>query len=236
LPAGVPRDRNARRQAALRAINQVDPQKAARPVRSLDDFYQKAFGLMTSKKAQEAFQIERESARTRETYGMTSIGQCCLLGRRLVESGCRFVSIENGHWDTHRKNTYSLRELLCPSFDQAIPALLNDLEQRGMLDSTLVVVTTEFGRTPQINQLAGRDHWPNAFSVLLAGAGAKVGQVIGATDKRAAEVSDRPITPQDLTATILRVLGIDHSTVLHTPIGRPVPLVDGGKPVWEVLG
>ncbi|MDP6443821.1 MAG: DUF1501 domain-containing protein, partial [Pirellulaceae bacterium] len=212
LPAGVPRDRNARRQAALRAINQVDPQKAARPVRSLDDFYQKAFGLMTSKKAQEAFQIERESARTRETYGMTSIGQCCLLGRRLVESGCRFVSIENGHWDTHRKNTYSLRELLCPSFDQAIPALLNDLEQRGMLDSTLVVVTTEFGRTPQINQLAGRDHWPNAFSVLLAGAGAKVGQVIGATDKRAAEVSDRPITPQDLTATILRVLGIDHST------------------------
>jgi uncharacterized protein (DUF1501 family) len=165
---------------------------------------------------------------------MTSIGQCCLLARRMVEAGCRFVSIENGHWDTHRKNTWSLRELLCPSFDQAVPALLNDLDQRGLLDSTLVVVTTEFGRTPRINALAGRDHWPNAFSVVMAGAGIKGGQVVGATDKHGASVADRPISPEDLTATILHKLGIDPATVLKTPIGRPVQLADGGKVISEL--
>ena len=190
---------------------------------------------MTSRAAKEAFEISREPDEIRDEYGMTSIGQCCLLARRMVEAGCRFVSIENGHWDTHRKNTWSLRELLCPSFDQALPALLNDLDRRGLLESTLVVVTTEFGRTPRINQLAGRDHWPNAFSILMAGGGVKVGQVIGATDKQAASVADRPITPEDMCATILRVLGIDHTKLLHTPLGRPVPLVDGGKVISELV-
>jgi uncharacterized protein (DUF1501 family) len=128
-----------------------------------------------------------------------------------------------------------LRELLCPAFDQAIPALLNDLQQRGLLDSTLVVVTTEFGRTPRINALLGRDHWPNAFSILMAGAGLKVGQVIGATDKHAASVVDRPMSPEDMSATILRVLGIDHETIVHTPLGRPIPMVDGGKPIGELF-
>ena len=128
---------------------------------------------MTSQKAKEAFDIHREPDSLRQQYGMTSIGQCSLLARRLVEAGCRFVSIENGHWDTHRKNTYSLRELLCPAFDQAIPALIDDLSHRSMLDETLVVITTEFGRTPRINQLAGRDHWPNAFSIVMAGGGVR---------------------------------------------------------------
>lgn len=236
LPVGVDEVRSRRRQAALRRINafpqQVD--QVAEQVRSLDAFYEKAYGLMTSQAAKEAFEIAREPETVREEYGMTSVGQCCLLARRMVEAGCRFVSIENGHWDTHRKNTWSLRELLCPSFDQAIPALLNDLDGRGLLDSTLVVITTEFGRTPRINPLAGRDHWPNAFSVVMAGGGIKGGQIVGATDKQGAAVADRPITPEDLTATILHKLGINPATVLKTPLGRPVPLAAGGKVISEL--
>lgn len=237
LPAGVTDDRNSRRQAALRAVNRLESQaqQAESPVQDLDRFYEKAYGLMTSRQAKEAFEIHRESDRTRAAYGMTSIGQCCLLARRMVEAGCRFVSIENGHWDTHRENTWSLREVLCPAFDQAVPALLNDLSDRGLLDDTLVVVTTEFGRTPKINTLAGRDHWPNAFSICMAGAGLKTAQVVGATDRQGAAVTDRPITPQDMAATILHVLGIDYGKVMHTPLGRPVPVVDGGRPIAELF-
>ena len=237
LPTSVATRRGLLRQLALEEVNRFeqDIERVGKQVRSLDTFYQKAYNMMTSTAAREAFDIGREPAATRENYGMTSIGQCCLLGRRLVEAGCRFVAIENGHWDTHRKNTYSLRDLLCPSFDQAIPALLNDLEDRGMLDKTLVVITTEFGRTPQINELAGRDHWPNAFSIAMAGGGVRGGVVVGATDKRAAEVADRPITPQDMCATVLDRLGIDYTKVLHTPLGRPVPMVDDGHPVREIF-
>jgi uncharacterized protein (DUF1501 family) len=237
LPEGVASERSVRRQQALRAVNRFerDVERVSKNVQAADIFQEKAYNLMTSQRAKEAFDITRENDATRQAYGMTSLGQCCLLGRRLVEAGCRFVSIENGHWDTHRKNTWSLRELLVPSFDQALPALLGDLSQRGLLDSTLVVVTTEFGRTPRINQMAGRDHWPSAFSILMAGAGIQGGRVVGATDKQGAYVSDRPITPEDMAATVLSRLGIDPGTILHTPLGRPVPLADGGKPVSELL-
>jgi hypothetical protein len=237
LPEEVTSERSQRRQSALRRINDFEKKvgEASKQVQSLDTFYEKAYRLMISPEAKEAFDIHREPAALREKYGNTSIGQCCLLARRLVEAGCRFVTIENGHWDTHRKNTESLRELLVPSFDRALPALLTDLAQRGLLDSTLVVVSTEFGRTPRINQLAGRDHWPGAFSVCLAGAGLKTGQAVGATDQHAAYVTDRPAHPADLAATILSVLGIDPQTTLHTPLGRPVPLVNGGKVIHEVL-
>lgn len=237
LPERVNDSRSRRRQSALREINRLEQQAehASKDVRSLDAFYEKAYNLMTSNAAKQAFDISREPESLRLEYGMTSIGQCCLLSRRLVEAGCRFVSIENGHWDTHRKNTQSLRELLVPAFDQALPALLNDLSNRGLLDDTLVVVTTEFGRTPRINQLAGRDHWPNAFSILMAGAGVKPGQVIGATDKQAAYVTDRPITPEDMTATLLHVLGIDHKSIVHTPIGRPIELAGDGRVVHELF-
>ncbi|MBI83901.1 MAG: hypothetical protein CMJ45_03015 [Planctomyces sp.] len=237
LPTSMTSERSVRRQLALREINRFSRrvEEVSRSARSLDAFYQKAYGLMTSQKAKEAFEVDRESEAMRQRYGMTSVGQCALLGRRLVEAGCRFVSIENGHWDTHRKNSWSLREVLCPSFDQGVSALIEDLSDRGMLEKTLVVVTTEFGRTPQINDLDGRDHWPGAFSVVMAGAGIQGGQVIGATDKQAATVTDRPITPQDLAATILSVLGIDHKTVLYTPVGRPVPLVGDGTPVNDLF-
>lgn len=237
LPTSVTTQRHVRRQTALREINRLEQntERISRQVASIDTFYQKAYSLMTSQQAKEAFDIGREPDAVRAKYGMSSIGQCSLLARRLVEAGCRFVSIENGHWDTHRKNTWSLRDVLCPPFDQGVTALITDLEDRGMLDSTLVVVTTEFGRTPRINDLAGRDHWPNAFSVVMAGAGLNVGQVIGATDAQAGSVTDIPVTPQDLTATILKVLGIDYEHVLHTPLGRPVPLVDGGRPVKQLF-
>ena len=237
LPTGVVSKRGELRQQALREINQFErrAEQVGKQVRSLDTFYEKAFNLMSSPAARRAFDIHKESAKVREAYGMTSIGQCSLLARRMVEAGCRFVAVENGHWDTHRKNTYSLRELLCPAFDQAIPALLNDLHDRGMLEKTMVVVTTEFGRTPRINQLAGRDHWPNAFSIVMAGGGIQGGQVVGATDKQAAEVTDRPITPEDMVATVLHGLGIDHERVMHTPLGRPVHIADGGNIVNELF-
>lgn len=237
LPTSVATRRGLLRRLALQEVNRFeqDVERVGKQIRSLDTFYQKAYNMMTSTAAREAFDIGQEPDSVRETYGMTSIGQCCLLGRRMVEAGCRFVAIENGHWDTHRKNTYSLRDLLCPSFDQAIPALLNDLEDRGMLEKTLVVVTTEFGRTPKINDLAGRDHWPNAFSIVMAGGGVRGGIVVGATDKQAAEVVDRPITPQDMCATVLDRLGIDYTRVLHTPLGRPVAMVDDGHPVREIF-
>ena len=237
LPTDVVAQRGQLRQQALQQINQFeqDAERVGRQVRALDTFYKKAYNLMGSQEARQAFEIQQEPAALREAYGMTSIGQCSLLARRMVEAGCRFVAVENGHWDTHRKNTYSLRDLLCPAFDQAIPALLNDLHDRGMLEKTLVVVTTEFGRTPRINQLAGRDHWPNAFSILMAGGGVRGGQVIGTTDQQAAEVTDRPIKPEDMVATVLYGLGIDHKKVLHTPLGRPVPIADGGQVVRELF-
>ncbi len=237
LPAGVTASRSRRRQAALAEINRFQQrvEQVSQQVRSLDTFYQKAYGLMTSRKAKDAFDIQREKQSVREAYGMTSVGQCLLMARRLVEADCRFVSVEYGHWDTHRKNTMSLRELLVPAFDQALPALLTDLQQRGLLDSTLVIVSTEFGRTPRINPLGGRDHWPGAFSVCVAGGGLKVGQVVGATDHQAGYVADRPLKPEDLGATMFQALGIDPKITIHTPLGRPIEVGHGGKPIAELL-
>ena len=237
LPEGITDDRSLRRQTALRAINHVEKRVDAfsSQERSLDIYYEKAYQLMTSSAAKQAFEIDREKPATRDAYGMTSLGQCCLLARRLVESGCRFVSIENGHWDTHRKNSESLRDLLVPPVDQGVSALLNDLDDRGRLDSTLVVLTTEFGRSPRINEMAGRDHWPQAFSIVMAGGGLKRGLTIGATDKQAASVIDRPITPSDMAATLLTALGINPDVTLHTPLGRPVQLAGGGRAVHELF-
>ncbi len=237
LPEGIVQDRAVRRRDALRELNRFERgvESASRDVRALDTFYDKAYRLMTSNQAKEAFDLRRERAALRANYGMTSLGQCCLLSRRLVEAGCRFVSIENGHWDTHRENTKSLRDLLVPSLDRALSALVTDLRERGLLDSTLVVLTTEFGRTPRINTMAGRDHWPQAFSIVLAGGGIKRGVVVGATDRTGASVTDRPITPPDMAATLLHALGIDPATPLHTPLGRPVELASGGRPVLELF-
>jgi uncharacterized protein (DUF1501 family) len=237
LPPNETAARNRRRLAALDAVNQFRDggKDASKDELAVATFYRKALALMTSREAKEAFDIRREKESTRAAYGTTSVGQCCLLARRLVEAGCRFVTIENGHWDTHRDNSRSLRDLLVPGLDRALFALLTDLHDRSMLDNTLVVVSTEFGRTPRINTLAGRDHWPNAFSIVLAGGGIQGGRVVGATDKIGATVTDRPVTPGDMTATVLKTLGIDPAAVVHTPLGRPVELANGGKPVLELF-
>jgi hypothetical protein len=228
-PESISDERNRRRLAALRDVNGLEgkPLDVPADVQAIDTFYRKAHGLITSPRAKAAFDIRSEKDSVRERYGMTSLGQCCLLARRLVEADCRFVTIENGHWDTHRDNGGSLRDLLVPSLDRALPALLTDLKERGLLDSTLVVLSTEFGRTPRINSMFGRDHWPNAFSIVLAGGGVKGGRVIGATDKSGAYVTDRPTTPGDMVATVLQALGIDPGMVVQTPLGRPV---ERGRP------
>ena len=237
LPEGVTSDRSQRRRDALSELNRFERsvETRSRDERALDSFYERSYRLMTSARAREAFDLRREQSTLRERYGMNSMGQCCLLGRRLVEAGCRFVSIENGHWDTHRENTRSLRDLLVPSLDRALATLVTDLDQRGMLDSTLVVLTTEFGRTPRINSMAGRDHWPQAFSIVMAGGGVRRGVVLGATDRIGASVTDRPITPGDMAATILHALGIDAQATVHTPLGRPVELASGGRAVMELF-
>jgi hypothetical protein len=238
LPEGVGSDRAQRRRDALSALNRFEAtvENLSRDERALDSFYERSYRLMTSARAREAFDLRREPNRLRDDYGMTSLGQCCLLARRLVGAGCRFVSIETGHWDTHRENTRSLRDVLAPGLDRAFATLVSDLDRRGMLDSTLVVLTTEFGRTPRINSMAGRDHWPQAFSIVMAGGGVRPGIVIGATDRIGGAVTDRPITPGDMAATVLYGLGIDPTTTLHTPLGRPVELASGGRPVLDLFG
>mgnify|MGYP003321707916 CR=1 FL=1 len=203
--------------------------------------YEMAYRMQSS--APELMDLTEETEETLKLYGVQdtakpSFGRNCLLARRLVERGCRFVQLYHTDWDHHGNPGTNLGEPLderCRETDTPAAALIKDLKQRGMLDDTLVVITTEFGRTPRINELAGRDHWPNAFSIVMAGGGVQGGQVIGKTDKQAAEVADRPITPEDMVATILYGLGIDHKKTLHTPLGRPVPIADGGKVVTELF-
>ncbi|MFN0172357.1 MAG: DUF1501 domain-containing protein [Bryobacteraceae bacterium] len=201
-------------------------------LRDLDNAYDRAATLMTSEKARMAFEVFSEPGKMRDFYGRTPTGQGCLLARRLVEAGARFVQIHTGMnvWDTHVNNFNMLKNDLLPQFDQAFAALVTDLEQRGMLDSTLVIATGEFGRTPKINASAGRDHWPKVWSTVMAGAGIPGGAVYGSSDANAAEVKDKPVTVEDYTATIYQRLGIDFTREYHTSIGRPVRL-SGGQPV-----
>ncbi len=198
----------------------------------MDQFYQKAFDLIASPAAKKAFDIGQEPQRLRDTYGRTDVGQGALMARRLVEAGVRLVSVFHNGYDTHTNNDESHRRIV-PEFDQAFAALLEDLDQRGMLETTLVLVIGDFGRTPKINFSGGRDHWPGAFSVALAGAGVRGGQVIGKTDARAFGPVDRPVTIEDLGATVYKLLGIDaHKTYLSE--GRPIAINKDGKPVKEI--
>ena len=197
-------------------------------------YYEKAFSLITSPAARSAFDINSEKPEVRERYGLTSLGQCSLLARRLVASGCRFVGIEHGSWDTHVDNFTSLDSALAPHADKAFSALISDLEEHGLLYDTLVIMMGEMGRTPRINNNAGRDHWSQAQSVLVAGGGTKPG-IIGATDKQAAAPTTTPIGIQDLLRTVLFLMGIDSRKIYNTPLGRPVPLVNGGHIIKELV-
>ncbi len=201
----------------------------------MSTYYRKAHELVNSPAAKEAFDIGAEPESMRARYGYTSLGQCSLLARRLVEAGCRFVGIDHGSWDTHFDCFPSQEKDLFPHADRAFSALVSDLDQRGLLDSTLVVMMGEMGRTPRINGRAGRDHWSQAQSVLFAGAGIKRGTVVGATDKQAAFPTGEPVGVEDLLRTMMYLVGIDSSKIYYTPLGRPVPIVNGGEVVTRLL-
>ena len=204
-----------------------------------------AFRMVTSPEAASAFRLEQESAETRQRYGSKTVGQSCLLARRLVERGVRFVTVNHQGWDTHDNLYTRLKEGytgakigvgLIPSLDLALSALIDDLRDRRLLDETLIVVMGEFGRTPKINTAGGRDHWPRVFSVALAGGGVRGGQVIGASDATGESPADRPVTPADLVCTIYTLLGLDPASQLQTESGRPVRLVaDDAHMIQELL-
>lgn len=229
LAPGVNGKRLDDRRSILAAIDKVAATPAADRRGVMNTYYEKAYQMITAPDARKAFDITAEDDKTRERYGYTSLGQCALLARRLVEAGSRFIGIDNGSWDTHFSQFPSLKEDLIPAADKAFSALVTDLEQRGLLDSTLVIMMGEMGRQPKINNRAGRDHWSMTQSVLWAGGGVKPGQVIGATDARCAYPTTEPYGVEDILCTILRQLGIDTTKVYYTPLGRPVPIVNGGR-------
>jgi hypothetical protein len=239
LPIEVPLERVSSRRAlrtGLAAYSQLNESIAA--VRGLDSYQQKALSLLTSTRTKRAFDIQAEDPRLRDRYGRTPYGQSVLMARRLVEAGVRFVTVFyspgiNG-WDTHSDNFKTLRDELLPNTDQTLPTLIEDLDSRGLLDDTLVVWTGEMGRSPRINKAAGREHWPQCYTLLMAGGGMKRGFVYGATDTTAAAPKDNPCTPDDISATMFYCMGIDPATELRTHINQPVP-VSRGKPIMPLL-
>lgn len=207
-------------------------------VRSIEGDYLRAFDVLTSPAVRGAFALADESPSLRSAYGSTPFGQGCLLARRLVERGVSLVTVnwerDDAFWDTHSKNFVQLKTTLCPNFDRGLAALLDDLTLRGLLDETLIVCLGEFGRTPQINAAAGRDHWAPCNTVLLAGAGIPGGAVYGSSDRLAAYPASNPVTPQDLAATMYHLLGIDRDLTIRDAQGRPYAL-STGEPVWDLL-
>lgn len=236
VPTGISQERFARRQKLLAEAERLGQSSTATgKADMLRSYYEKAVDLVTSPEARRAFDLQAEDATVRERYGWSSIGQCALMARRLAEAGCRFIGIEHGSWDTHFDNFTSHEKTLVPPTDRALFALLTDLEERGMLDETLVVMMGEMGRTPRINKDAGRDHWSQCQTVILAGGGIKRGAVVGASDETASYPVTQPYGIHDLLRTIFHLMGVDCDKVYHTPVGRPVPIVNGGHRIDEVL-
>src|SRR5439155_942679 len=211
-----------------------------------DRFRQMAYTLLTSGRTRQALDVGREPLRVRERYGWTLFGQACLVARRLVEAGCKFVTVfwdgfgqfANCAWDTHAYHFQRLREYLLPGFDLAYSALLEDLEARGLLDETLVLWMSEHGRTPRIDSRpagAGRHHWSRAYSAVFAGGGMARGRVVGSSDRLGGDVRDTPISPKDILATAFHLLGIDAHTTVPDVLGRPMPIAGDGKVRPEFL-
>ncbi len=239
-PQELPPGRIRQRQSLLEQLDHARRRLEGGAAGDLDSFRQQALTLVTSGAARRALDIREESPRLRDRYGRHLFGQSCLIGRRLVEAGARFVTVHydccDGYsWDSHL-HSEDLRKHLLPTFDQAVAALLSDLQDRGLLDETLVVAVGEMGRTPQANAQWGRGHWSTLFPAVLAGAGINGGTILGSSDKDAAYPIDRPTTPEDLAATIYHALGINSEMRLRDPQGREVSLVDGGKPVLDLFG
>ncbi|MDE0740447.1 MAG: DUF1501 domain-containing protein [Planctomycetota bacterium] len=215
--------------------------------RLLNDNFHAAFRMMTSKQARAAFDITKEKESVRERYGMNRFGQCCLLARKLIESGVRLVTINSFltvfdqlSWDIHGSKPFmsikQMKEIVAPMYDRGYSALIEDLDDRGMLDDTLVSTMSEFGRTPKVNPAGGRDHWPQCFTVSFAGGGVEGGRVVGKSDPVGGFPAERPVAPPEVVATIFHSLGLDHQALLPGPAGRPFPLVDfGSNPIKELF-
>jgi hypothetical protein len=235
LPGGVDDVRFSRRRSALEAVNDYFAKKdKSDSIKAMNTFYERAYNLVSSKEAREAFKIEAEPESLRNEYGMNDAGQRLLMARRLVTAGVRFVTLTYGGWDMHARITQGMKRSM-PSLDQALAALVNDLARTGQLSSTLIMVSSEFGRTPKINKDAGRDHWPKVFSVMLAGGGIKGGLVYGSSNSTASEPDNDPIGPEDLATTVYNQLGIVADKELMAPGDRPIEIVDGGKVVKALL-
>jgi hypothetical protein len=235
LPGGLTKDRFGDRKGLLgdldglrREVDQTGLMKG------LDSFNQQAFEMITGPEVRKAFDINKEDPKLRDRYGRDSYGQSALLARRLVEAGVTFVNIHNGGWDHHDQIGPAMKSRL-PTMDQSIATLIDDLSNRGLLDDTIVAVMGEFGRTPRINQSAGRDHWGNVMSVLLGGGGLKGGQVVGASNLKGEFPADQPLTPADVLATIYKVLDIDLDTHFVNRSGRPISINNYGQPIRQLM-
>lgn len=228
LPSGVDTERFARRREMRAAVDaHFSALEKSDALDGMDSFYQRAYAMISSEKARAAFDITAEKDKLRDEYGRTPAGQRMILARRLVESGVRFVSLTYGSWDHHDNIRKGITDQL-PQFDQAFAALVRDLDQRGLLDSTLVLVTSEFGRTPKINGTAGRDHWPKVFSIVMAGGGIKRGLVYGSTDPTGGEPDTDPLLVPDYATTVFSLLGVDHDRTLMAGT-RPTKIIKDGE-------
>lgn len=234
-PKGMEGSRFDRRRTLLGAVDEhFKTIEKADSINAMDSFYDAAYGLISSQKAREAFDLNKETAKLRDEYGRNTAGQRFLLARRLVEAGVRMVSVNYGGWD-HHSNIKNAFESQAPNFDKAFARLITDLEERGMLERTLVMVSSEFGRTPKINGTNGRDHWPRVFSVALAGGGFKKGYIHGASDALGGEPDRDAVSPQDLAKTMYRQLGINGEKRIMSDGARPIDIVNGGRIMNELL-
>ncbi len=235
LPGGVDAKRFSSRRNMLAAVNDhFAAKEKADGLEAMDTFYQRAYALISSEKARAAFNINAEKPALRDEYGRNAAGQRMLLARRLVSAGVRLVSLTYGGWDMHGGIKAGMQGQL-PVFDQAFAALIRDLDRSGMLDSTLVMVSSEFGRTPKINATAGRDHWPKVFSVVLAGGGIKKGFIYGSSDATATEPENDPLSVEDLAMTVYHAIGINAEKKLMAPGNRPIDIVRQGQIRKELL-
>lgn len=227
-PAGITNERVDRRKKVLSVVDSLT-RSSVQPADfdSLDENYATALNMITANETRRAFQLDKEDPKLREQYGRNAFGQKCLLARRLIEAGVRFVTLTDGGWDTHQNNFKGLKDNLMPKVDRALPQLLIDLEQRGLLETTLVVWLTDFGRTPKINSASGRDHWASAGFAIMAGAGVTGGSVIGATDDEGGQPIRNQYLTEDLVATIYHKIGLPLDLHVQSPDGRPVRLIEG---------
>ena len=238
LPAGLADDRFRGRKDLRSQVDRllrINEEAAGDPVVAVDEFYEQGYQLVTSTEAQAAFDVHSEDDAVRDRYGRNGFGQRALLARRLVEAGVPFITLYDGGWD-HHTDIFERCGKQLPPLEATIAALIEDLDERGLLETTLVVALGEFGRTPKINERGGRDHWSSAMSVMFAGGGTPGGQVVGATDRKGYSAVDRVLSPENFISTLYTKLGIDPDKILYTPEGRPVHYVTDPTPIAELMG